>query len=228
MSIYDYDTDLFNQQMTPPTKRLTKFNAWGKAVLTQLQYTIDLIFGNYADGDISADYSNVTVYSIGDRVRYTDKSVYEYINDTPDSGNAPTDVLYWRKILQTYVGVRERAKYNAQKMVYEYALNKWFNTTFRLPSVGVSDIYIVTNTVDINYFVSGVDGASSSGAAISGAKSVEFVGTSYTYSGNYYTIFVPVAVFTALGSTLAEREAQITNFADRINLAGLTYNIDTY
>ena len=43
-----------------------------------------------------------------------------------------------------------------------------------------------------------------------------------------YTIFVPDAVYTALGSTANDREYAIRNFADKYNLAGMQYDVQSY
>lgn len=51
MSFYSLDTDLFNQQFLPPRKRNNYLKAWGKVLLTPIQWLIDVFFGGYAYGN---------------------------------------------------------------------------------------------------------------------------------------------------------------------------------
>ena len=50
----------------------------------------------------------------------------------------------------------------------------------------------------------------------------------YQTNTNDYTIFVPIAVFTALGDTNDNRENAVRNFADIYNLAGMRYDVQSY
>lgn len=226
MSLYDFDIDLYVEQITPPNRRKNIFLSWLKAILSPLQYLHTLFFSYFVGGSSAAAYSNVTAYVAGDLVKYTDKSIYECILAT--TGNAPTNSTYWRKIQNSFVGVREQAKYSAQNCVFEYALNKWFGTTWSI-TVGASDIFITTNSIVTNAFLVGSDSTESSAASFNDFLAVDFVGLPpSSFDQNAFTINVPTAVFNALGSTTAEREAQIRFYADKIKLAGTIYNIVTY
>lgn len=227
MSAYDFNTDLFNEQFLPPLKRLAKFKAWGSILLKPLQYLHDLFFTSYVEGNNDPSWSALTVYNPYNVVRYTDKAIYECIATTT-AGIAPTDTEYWRKIQDTFIGIKERSMYNAQVCVFEYALNKWFGTTFSI-TPAASEIFIETLTVITNAFVVGLNVTDSSAVYLSGQESKDFVGLTPTSFEQYnFIIYVPTAVFNALGTTLADREAQIRNYADKIKLAGTIYKIETY
>jgi hypothetical protein len=198
--------------------------AWLKVILAPIQNLWKRIFVDYKDGSLYADYDAFTVYVFGDRVVYTNKSVYECIRDTMAIGIPCDNTDYWLKINDNFIGASERAKYNAQKIVFEYALNKWF----RVPS-GDPQIYIVNHIVSTSAFVMGATGAYSSAMASSSAFSTSYMGASYSAVAVYdYTIYVPVAVFNAQGSTTTNRENAIRNFADKYNLIGMSYSVVTY
>jgi hypothetical protein len=51
--------------------------------------------------------------------------------------------------------------------------------------------------------------------------------TSYFNQYNY-TIYIPVAVWTALGSNATDRNNKVRSFADKYNVTSNLYNIKTY
>ena len=225
MSKYAFDTDLFIAQMLPPRKRTTGIKAWMGAMLSAISYLHELFFENYSDGSSAAAYNNGTAYTSGEQVKYTDNAIYECI--LASTGNAPTNTTYWRKLQDSFIGVRERAKYSANVRTLEYALNKWFGTTFAMPP-SIPDIYIEPLTIDVNYFVSSTSASESGGAAISGGYAEQFVGTSYTYNAYAFNIAVPVGLAASLGITQTVLENKIRAFADKIILSGTNYTISTY
>ncbi len=190
--------------------------AWGKVLSKPLQYLRDLIFEDYANGSNYLLYDNSTVYVIGDRIFYLDRGVYECILAT--LGNLPTDTTYWRKINDNYIGVRERILYNAQKMTFEWGLNRWFIC---------SGIYITNNSLALSGFLMGETGEYSS--TLVNIANPSYLINDFVLGGIYsYTIYVPTAVFNSLGTTNTERENIIRSFADNYNLAGMLYNVVPY
>lgn len=101
----------------------------------------DSLFGNYKEGAIYPNYSNVTNYIPGNRVIYVDKGVYE--NLVPCVGVDPTgnslSATNWRKLQNNYLGADVRKMYTGQIIVLVKALNEWFGVT------SAPYIYIVNN-----------------------------------------------------------------------------------
>jgi hypothetical protein len=120
----------------------------------------------------------------------------------------------------------ERILYNGQKLTLEYAMNKWFGTTFRQPN-STSDIYISNNSITIPTFRVGTLELGSS--VVGTLSSSEFIGTvsSFTVSANF-TIHCPVAVYNALDITLINNDKIFRAFVDKYVPAGVTYTIITY
>jgi hypothetical protein len=222
MGFFDINYNQKAVELLPPDKRGNRMVAWVKALLSQVQYCRDKILGDYKEGSSYSDWAAGT-YNKFDRVIYG-QSVYECIVATTTA--TPTTATDWRVYLDYFVGVDERIKYNHIKLTLEFALNRRFGTTFNQPPT-LSDIYITTNSPNTNVFIVGANEDESS--IVYSGNGREFVIDSYGFSTfNNYTINIPTAVYTALGSTSGEREATVRNFADKYNTVGLSYNIATY
>ena len=233
MSIYQIDTEYIGGQLTPPKLRKPKQFSWIKVILSPLQKFFDVSFLGYKNGDTSLDYNNVTTYNFGDRVIYTDKSIYEATYTNPlgvaesFSGVIPTNTLAWTKINNVFIGSDERSKYNAQKLLFEYALNRFF----RVAASPADQIYITNNFIDSGQnFLMNTGSNDSSLMPLNSMYQIDYMGLFPTYQTNTndYTIFVPIAVFTALGDTNDNRENAVRNFADIYNLAGMRYDVQSY
>jgi hypothetical protein len=217
MAIYDYDSNIVAEQLSPPTLRNGKFLAWLYVLVKPLQNLHDLIFSDYKVGNVYSVYSNATTYNFGTRVRYLDKAIYECIKTSV--GNLPTNSVYWIKVNDIFIGTDERVKYSAQKLLFEYALNKFFIT---------SGIYITNNFIYVgDVFVMDTDSTESSVMPLDSFYQEDYMDLTATYaSGIYdYTIFFPISDYTTLGFSA---NAIIRTFADKYNLAGMQYNIQTY
>ena len=224
MSIYTVDTGSLGAELLPPDKRQPRMLAFVRAILSALQYVINLFLQSFRTGNPSPIWSSLSTYSKGQRVQYN-RSVYESLIDANVA--TPTNTTSWRKIQANFLGVEERQAYNGQKVVLEYALNRYFSTTFVQPGAGTSDIYLSTNTPPVYPFISaGVSGASSTTYP---TYSTEMVLNTYSFTGNYrFTIHVPTAVYTALSTVSGARETIVRSFVDNYVPAGITYNITTY
>ena len=220
-SIYIIQFSLLWEKLCPPILRKALHLSWGTVLTQPLQYLRDLIFENYANGSNYNAYDNATAYVVGDRIYYTNRSVYECIEGT--TGNLPTDTTYWRKIVDNRIGIRERIKYNSQKIVFEYALNRWFD----VPSVD-PQIYIQNNTIYGTAFLMGRAGIYSSTMPRSSSHQLYYLGNGYDYRSDAFTIYVPILVFNALANNDTNRENVVRNFADNYVLAGITYTVVTY
>ena len=228
------NTDTFAVNFLPPKKRLPIYKAWVKTLLNPLQVLYNTMFGTFKDGNAAADYNGVTAYIVGDQVKYTDKAIYQcWVAST---GNLPTDTAYWFKIQDKFVGIEPRMKYNAQHLLFEWALNEWFGTTFvNVP--GASDIYIDAGTSAGSAFYVGYTTTESSFVVYDDSEATAFIqAEDLLTAGVSFTINVPIAVANALTTETpniapaisANRENIIRQIADLYCYAGITYQIITY
>jgi hypothetical protein len=232
--IYDIDFNLQADNLNPPSKRLPKITAFLKALMKPLQWLRDSFFDDYVQGQQYSAWSSGTTYSFGDRVTYTDRGNYEYINETASSGNLPTDEDYWYKIQDVYLGLNERSKYNAQKIMLERVLNTYFNTS----PTATPDIYIDNNDTFAQNFVTHPLGSGNTVNVYSGPSYQDsFVfSLSYVAQTNCFTVNVPIALSNALTSEAPDsvpnisdnRESIIKALIDKYNTASVGYNIVTY
>lgn len=217
MAIYDYDNQIVGEQLTPPVLRTDKQLSWINTLTAAIQNLWSLIFEDYRVGSVYPDYGFFTQYYVGDRVLFADKSIYECISNSLNI--SCLDTTKWVKVNDIFIGSDERVKYSAQKLLFEYALNKFFIS---------SGIYITNNFIDVgDVFVMDTDSTESSVMPLDSFYQEDYMDLTATYaSGVYdYTIFVPIADYTTLGSSA---NAIIRTFADKYNLAGMQYNIQTY
>lgn len=215
--MYSTDFDNFAIQMLPPNYRLDKHIAWMQAQLAPMKHANDNFFEFFVFGDTLTDYDPSITYGYQDRVRYNG-AVYES-QQAGNTNNSVLDTDWWVLYNDNWVGVYERIAYNATKLVFEYALNKWFGGVFRQPPL-TSDIYITNSANVAQTFVIG----QTIGSTIGKTVSSEFIPketVTYTTSADY-TINVPTAIYPARG------DDEIRQFADKINTVGLTYDIVQY
>ncbi|MES2382614.1 MAG: hypothetical protein V4538_16315 [Bacteroidota bacterium] len=223
MTIYDINYALQTEILLPPDKRKPKFISFFKAFTIVLQIIRDRFHNDYADGFTGDKWDVLVAYSIGDKIRYIDRSVYECILPTL-AGIVPTNSVYFVKTQEIYIGLRERLRYNSRKMVLEYILNKWFDV-----DVSPADqIYITNNNIYGTAFVMGESGETSSLLANDSIYSTTYLGNAYSFGDNAFTIYVPVLVFNALDPDPTNAENIIRAQADKYVIAGIIYNIVTY
>jgi hypothetical protein len=185
------------------------------------------MFGTYRYGNPAADWDVLLTYAIGDQVKYIDKAIYQcYVATT--AGILPTDTVYWFKIQDKFVGVEPRTKYNAQCLIFEWALNEWFGTNF-VNTPGASDIYISSVVSSTNEFLVGVSETESSSAVYANGEATSFIQAENLTSASYeFAIYIPNAVWLALASTTNDRDNIIRNIADLYVYAGIDYEIIPY
>jgi hypothetical protein len=227
MPIWDFNTDIIGELLIPPVLRQPKQLDWLSTILSPVQKLRDRVFFDYKEGVESTynDFNIGSTYSLGDMVIWTDKCVYQAIYTTSFSGIEPNNTTYWLKTQEIFIGVDERVKYSAQKFLFEYALNKYF----RLEAP--NDLIYITNNFYVNAsFVMANSGDLSSAMPNNSIYQTQYMNDTYTYSASDYdyTIYFPVADYTALASTANDREMIVRNFADKYNLAGIRFNILTY
>jgi hypothetical protein len=193
------------------------------------------MFGTFKDGNAAALYSGATAYAVGNQVKYTDKSIYQcWVAST---GNLPTNTNFWFKIQDNFVGIEPRCKYNAQHILFEWALNEWFGTTFvNVP--GDSDIWIGPGSPSDVVLYVGFTEVNSSLIVYGNNEAQTFIqAINIANTGDEFTINVPIGVANALTippatdiapNISANNENIIRQIADLYNYAGITYDVITY
>ena len=216
--IYDID---FNQQavdLLPPDKRDPQPVTLAASLLKGVQWARDLILGNYKKGSTASPYSPGT-YNKYDQVLYN-KALYESLIDT--NTDAPTVTTSWRMLLPNFIGVDERVKYNGQKIVLEYALNKEFDGVFRQPgSSSPSDIYLTNVAPTVAGFHVGQTEAGSS--SIGQTTSSDSIGGSYPFVQiSNFQINFKASLF------VLTNEKAVRNFVNKYIPISINYIIVTY
>jgi len=129
MSLFYFNVFRTGEELTPPPLRQPKFTQWMRVLLRPIQWLSDLFNDDYLQGASYLEYDNSTAYVIYDRVIWQDRGVYE-LRVATSTGVKPTgnalSSTNWIKILDNFIGLNERMKYNGQLIVFEYAINKWF------------------------------------------------------------------------------------------------------
>jgi hypothetical protein len=229
------NTDTFAVNFLPPKKRLPIYKAWTKTLLKPLQVLYNTMFGTFQYGNAAALYNPVTAYVVGNQVKYTDKAIYQcWVAST---GNLPTNTNYWFKIQDKFVGIEPRVKYNAQHLLFEWALNEWFGTTF-VNTPSASDIYIDNFASGSNVFYVGLTEVNSSQAVYENGQADRFIqALNIANTGSEFDIYVPISAANDLTTPpttdiapniSANNENIIRQIADLYCYAGINYQVITY
>jgi len=231
MAIYDYNTDTVSEQLSPPVLRTTRFLAWLKVLTSAIQNKWSLVFEDYKTGNLYTDFDILVTYNFGDRVLWTNKTVYEATYLDSDGvaqsfdGIEPINTTYWTLVNENCFGIDIRIRINSQIILLEYFLNQWF-----FVDSGSDQIYIENNTNVSDVFVMGTSSAYSSTMPKESIYSETFMGLSPTYPDVSYDfiVWVPSVLFTTLGSDYTNRYNSVAQIVDKYKLAGIRYKIDTY
>jgi hypothetical protein len=194
-------------------------------------FIYECISNSTGNAPTNATFFALKSFAIGDRMRYVDKSVYECIL-TNTTGISPIDPTYWIKIQENFIGLIERTKSNSQILLFEYILNKYFDTAFNYP-VMTNDIFIVNNTPADYAFVYGIDESESSSVALNDLIHEAFITDAFAITPYLFTINIPIAIYDALkplepSGTTANKDNIVRFFADNYVCSGITYNINPY
>lgn len=220
-----YSVDYYQKEIETlsPDKRDPSIIAFNKPAVIDIQNLHDNLFFTYKQFQALPQWAAGT-YAEKANVIYK-KAVYESLI----SGNTeePTFGTNWELISPNFLGSDMRLKIRGEKLVFENAINTWFSTIFRQPPA-LSDIYILNNAANSQSpFIVGESEPVSS--IVGPAEGSYFVGLDYSFAAKYnFSIKVPVAVYTALGSSVAERDSIIREFADKYVPCGINYIIETY
>lgn len=247
-NIYNQNEAAIASDLQPPHKRLTGWLEWYTSLLSPNQRDRDLLFDSYANGSAAPNWVASTPYPYLQQVIYVDGSVYELQNVAGLTSATPPneDTDNWLKIQDTWIGSRERAKYNGQLIMVEYILNKYFKvppTTLPFTGASHSTQMWILNTANSNgnfWLSNGGVGALTGYMSNTSKFQRNFMGNSYTYNPNAFTIKVPVAVYNAIAAIQPSgvsspgdpapdaAGAAIRAVADKYVQAGKIYLIETY
>lgn len=228
---FNYEANFYlqAQRLTPIEKRQAVRLGLLECISEGIQWNRDNFFDEYIEGDSAAVWDVSTPYVKEDRVNYQNRIYYCIADNT---GNLPTDTTYWTQVLADFRGAAERIKYNFQKIMLEYILNKWFATTFRQPSTGLdSDFYIVSNDRDGDIFYvsesSSVDGVFLPSVVPQFAtQSEDYIGETSTFTASAnFTVNYPVAT---IPSTSDEKYFQMVALMEKYKIAGSTVEYVSY
>ena len=212
------------ESLLVPDKRTKKTLAFNIALSLGIANNHNLLFDTYKNYSVLPVWTAGT-YAKNDLVKYG-KSIFQSI----ENGNTgqPTLSNKWRLVSENFLGSDFRLSITGEKLNLEYALNTWFGTIFRQPSVGISDIYLTTNNaVVLPVFRVGFNEFEST--SVFSNVSEQLVVNSYSFATQYnLTINIPLSFFNSLGTTTEIRTSIVRAFADKYINAGLTYKIQTY
>lgn len=229
---------------TPFSNQTEKHLLWLNKLLEPIQRLNDLKFTDYYYGTSYSFFTSSATYSIGDRVNGNleyDNAVYEAVNDLNVGGTfSLTD---WIKVLPMHIGFEERLKYTDSRVVFEWALNRFFRTEFRQPNfadTSKSDIYISDNDPSSSSFLVGPDDFSSDFVgrldSVRAGNLIEnvWVGpdpTIYPDTNTTFTIWISATAYSTFPGYTGlsySGDSSVRKFADVINYSGMPYNIKTY
>ena len=213
-SIYNLTTTQAALELVPPDKRYSGTVQWLRALLVStVQYLHDALVTDYRLGFTGATWTAGT-YARGAKVQYNKQVFVSLINgntDTPPSSN-------WYMQQDDFIGLNERLAYNGTNIVLEYALNKYFGTTFRQPGGAASDIYLTTNAQPISPFIIGLTERQSSVVYLNGSS--EFIiNTGLPSAVPNLTVHLPSAVYN---------NGYQRAFIDKYVNSGIIYQVVSY
>ena len=222
MAIWDFNYTELQYQAMPFIYTFEQDLKWVKSICKPIEWLRDCFFTSFVKGSSASDYNVLTAYSVGQRVQYGE-AIYEC--SVANTGKIPNlEADYWVLVTADRIGINTRIRYLPNKLVFEFALNQRFKTVFRQPNNTTiptpSDIYILNTTASIGFSI-----GETVGSSIGLTTSSEGIPTNAVTISNNFVIWFPLAKYTSLGSNA---EQIIRFWADKINLAGMTYTIQTY
>lgn len=243
MSFYDVDYSKHVNWLLAPHKRKPKRLAWLNALISPLQWIHDVFYGIFYNGIDAPLWQELTNYTVGDRIIMTDNfTVWECVEDnydvSPFEYNPPQ--TSWIKIADDWIGVKEKAKYNSQRMVLEYLLNRRFsvqygtvyrdgifNPTTWVRSNANSDIFISDLDTKRKFFRINTSTGTGVGTIANPARPGLY--TEITpFSTQRFAINVPITSPSGLNMATGVTEAGIRAIADPYVIAGITYQVIFY
>ena len=229
-NIYDISYEQATAELLPFIKRTSRTKHYLGLFDKYIQKLHDLSLKYYLRGDdISPAHDTGSTYAYGDRARGLNNSIYEAVQDVPVSTEL-TNTDYWIKVLDVFIGIRERRSYKFQTVMVEYMLNRYFHTTMNYRPT-LPDIYIVNNTlnnVDEQFVFNKIEAHPRFVYNAGEGEPVYFRNYSEYVPPFDFTVYVPVDVWTALSDTDDKRNAIIQAQIDKLKWRSIRNNIVTY
>lgn len=232
----------FNQtavNLLPPSKRKPFWIAWIQGISSQA-VRLNWIFYKFMYGNDASYWDGATSYSLDDEVTFNYK-VYKSLTSSNLNNNPESSSFNWELIASTFIGTIERFQYNSQKIVMEYALNRYFQKQltdngfvgFIQPNSPTtptpSDIYITNISPAWTSFVSFTTVTNSSASYTNRASAASFTNTTFTGATSYqFAVNIPSTVYSSINSDPLIAESVVRGFLDKLVPSGIFYSIITY
>lgn len=261
-SLFNADFNVFTQQLYPTHKRLpillAKADAlWGSNLNFLMQ--VFMYFRNGAYNNGVPFYDPSATYSYGQLMIYQRKVylrnevlINQQYGISYAAGVSPSSTLsgnitkpntggvFWTLMLNDFVGMNKRMRFGPSKIMFEFALNTEFNTTFLQPSetdyytTGHSDIFVSNNNTSqgclfIGQTTGGTVPRSDEGAATNGIPLDDA-----SVLNKDFTIHVPNTFLSTLCSSQGDTspyllaQAVISSIANKYRPSGYLFNITGY
>lgn len=221
MGLFDINIEALAYQLTPDVFKKPRFIAFFYAFPSPLDW-LSASFAAFRNGYSATEYSALTAYVVGARVKYGN-AIYECIADS--TGNLPTVGTYWTMFSSNWTGVNNRIKYSSSRALFEYALNREFSGTFLQPDASPrtvnSDIYIRSKSISGGFTIGVTEPFSGSVGVLDG----DSISESEIYGGDNFIVYVKDTLGITLGS---DAEKRLIAFVDKYKAIQKTYSIVYY
>jgi hypothetical protein len=243
--MFSFFIDYFQywKNLLPSNKRNIRFNSWGNVLMKPLNWLMDAFISKRLNNGFDLFFDD-SEYFVSDLVVGFDNCVYrcvKYINtNNPDTLN---NLEYFVKQYETYIPINKQLQYNTSIGVLEWILNTemyceltssnptLFNPPFQntLNTQSRPSIYVDTNTVAQGVFLVGTDVQDTTTIAFNDISTIDTVGLeTTTFNSNAFTIYYDSVLLDPTYFTATKFEKKIRTIVDRVNLAGLNYDIQSY
>ena len=237
------DYNNFWNNLLPDNKRLERFKSWGISLMKPLNWLMDVFTIKYLNEGFVGFFGNID-YFVGDLVIGYDNAVYRCIQDSSNTSD-PTilnNTAYFIKQYDNFVAVLQRLNYNSSIGVLEWMLNtemnyvngttSLINPPFQntLNSSSLPSIYVETNPLETGMFLVGIDFVDTSNVGLYSSETEFYVGlgSAISYNFNSFTVYYDSALLSNPYMLANKYENKIKRIVDKVNLAGLKYDIQPY
>lgn len=228
----------FVLQNIPKVYREENYIAWIKGLLSQSN-RLNLIFNGYINGTVTNHYDSSVTYNLDEDVIFN-YQVYKSLKSANLNNSPDSNPDFWQLISKSFIGLEERSKYRANRIVLEYALNRFFSKEidleglvgFRQPDDPVSptnsDIYIENEPIVFSSFILYRTEPGTSFIFSNQSSGYIFEDEIFANASSYlFNVNIPIGVYNRIG-TPDIADTVINNFLDRYVPAGIKYKINTY
>ena len=213
MGIYDVDYNDMTEKLLPIKYRVGTFLGWCYSLLKPIEILHANYFTYNKKGLQRPVWSNVTAYTVGQRVQYGESI---FMCEVANAGNIPLlNLDKWSLVALDWIGTDERVQITGQKKLLEFELNKRFKKTFRQSPVN-SDIYIENKAPLVVFVIGLVDNSS----AVYNSGMGDAIYDNPIILTDNFIVWIPVAIITQTEAVRKEVEKYVN--------AGLIFSIQTY